>query len=146
MNFDDPHDERRTRGGKVAIANRDESVRAKLYEPCPGCDGSMPIGNYVCNTCLRPGSTHRIDKKTYIREHLVAKIPEISKAKRGWGGCETCSKTALCRARVMVDLCAWVLCEIVDTFDLQHASTEAVEDYELWLNSKPSRRRRKPNT
>lgn len=90
---------------------------------------------YICKSCQKSARLAWTPK-------LEARRPQVS---TDAFGCDRCPFRRLCGYRLQLDPAAWVLCEIPDALDLNTASDEAVEEFELWTQkgqkSKRARRR-----
>lgn len=123
--------ERAKRGGLSKARNWATSTVE--YEPCPVCGRKMPVGRYICSRCEIHGVTGDPSR-------IVDDEPEFAKATRD--GCDACPNLHLCKMRLILDPCAWVLCEIPDQFDLATASDEAVRGWREVREYQRSRKNR----
>jgi hypothetical protein len=96
---------------------------------CPQCGNykSSESAYLVCGQCMmknvKPSSAPLMhDRPQYWPEHTYACTSDD----------RTCPKEEICRARLLVDQRAWVLCEIPDEADLRRASEEAVIEWDTW--------------
>ena len=87
-----------------------KSLKGVQFIDCPGCDGKMPDGKYICSRC-EINNTYR--SKT---PPLMASEPEHTPARSGAGaGCYRCGREDECHERMSRGY--WLACERPDLLD-----------------------------
>ena len=102
---------------------KQRTIRGPIYVDCPGCDGKMVIGRYVCPKCKRDHNHVTIELVLQTDE------PEFYPMRSGRGaGCATCGEkiNEECHRRVFDG--TWLLCELPDAMDYLRAGKLEPED------------------
>ena len=91
---------------------KQRTIRGPIYVDCPGCDGKMVIGRYVCVNCKR------VHNHVTIKLVLQTDKPEFIPKRSGRdAGCKSCGEEIREECHRRISNGGWLLCEIPDAMD-----------------------------
>ncbi len=102
---------------------KERTIRGPIFVTCPGCEGRMVSGSYVCKKCTQ------VHERTVVKVVLMTDEPEFTPMRSGRGaGCHSCGEEIreVCHDRTSNG--GWLLCELPDALDYLAAGKLEPED------------------